>query len=114
MNTKNFIQRKDFGRIPIIIDIPNLIEVQEKSYDRFIQRDRQPLKRENKGLEEVFRSVFPIPNYKETASIEYIGYEVGIWECNCGEYKGLGGEGVVCEKCKKKVVYKEKYSTDEC
>lgn len=114
MNTKNFIQRKDFGRIPIIIDIPNLIEVQEKSYDRFIQRDRQPLKRENKGLEEVFRSIFPIPNYKETASIEYIGYEVGIWECNCGEYKGLGGEGVVCEKCKKKVVYKEKYSTEEC
>jgi DNA-directed RNA polymerase subunit beta len=111
---KNFIQRKDFSKIPAIVDIPNLIEVQKISYDRFLQKGRHPSKRENKGLDEVFRSVFPISNYKDTASIEYIGYEVGIWECGCGEYKGLGGEGMVCEKCKKDVVYKEKYSMEEC
>ncbi|HLA48492.1 MAG TPA: DNA-directed RNA polymerase subunit beta, partial [Nitrospinota bacterium] len=114
MDSSNFIHRKDFGKIPVIVDIPNLIEVQKRSYDRFLQRDKNPDKRENRGLEEVFRSVFPITNYKESASIEYVGYEVGIWECKCGEYKGLGGEGVVCEKCKTEVVYKEKYSIDEC
>src|SRR3989338_7261481 len=114
MDSRNSIHRKDFGRIPVIVDIPNLIEVQKISYDRFLQRDKNPDKRENRGLEEVFRSVFPITNYKESASIEYVGYEVGIWECKCGEYKGLGGEGVVCEKCKTEVVYKEKYSIDEC
>src|SRR3989304_5870014 len=114
MDSSNFIHRKDFGKIPVIVDIPNLIEVQKRSYDRFLQRDKNPDKRENRGLEEVFRSVFPITNYKESASIEYMGYEVGIWECRCGEYKGLGGEGVVCEKCKTEVVYKEKYSMDEC
>ncbi len=111
---KNFIQRKNFGRIPSIVDIPNLIEVQKISYDRFLQRGRHPSKRENKGLDGVFGSVFPISNYKDTASIEYIGYEVGIWECGCGEYKGLGSEGIVCDKCKKEVVYKEKYSMEEC
>ncbi|MBI4379430.1 MAG: DNA-directed RNA polymerase subunit beta [Nitrospinae bacterium] len=114
MIMKNFIQRKDFSRIPAIIDIPNLIEVQKKSYNKFLQSDVTPVKRENSGLEEVFRSVFPISNYKETASIEYIGYEVGIWDCDCGEYKGLGGEGLVCAKCKRDVLHKEKYSVEEC
>lgn len=114
MIKKNFIHRKDFSKIPAIVDIPNLIEVQKKSYDRFLQKYRHPVKRGNKGLEDVFRSIFPVSNYKETASIEYIGYEVGIWECGCGEYKGLGGEGVVCEKCKRETVYKEKYSMEEC
>lgn len=114
MNKKNFIHRKDFSKIPAIVDIPNLIEVQKKSYDRFLQKYRHPVKRGNKGLEDVFRSIFPVSNYKETASIEYIGYEVGIWECGCGEYKGLGGEGVVCEKCKRETAYKEKYSMEEC
>ena len=114
MDSRNFIHRKNFGRIPVIVDIPNLIEVQKKSYDRFLQRDKNPAKRENRGLEEVFRSVFPITNYKENASIEYVGFEVGIWECKCGEYKGLGEKGVVCEKCKTEVTYKEKYSMDEC
>ncbi len=109
-----FRKRYNFSRIPTIVEIPNLIEMQTKSYEQFIQRNRHPLKRDNKGLEGVFRSVFPISDLNRTSSLEYIGYEIGVWECGCGEYKGLGGSGVVCEKCNKNVMHKEKYSVEEC
>ena len=120
LNSKNFVEgnrfrkRYNFSRISSIIEIPNLIEMQTKSYEQFIQRNRHPQKRDNKGLEGIFRSVFPISDLNKTSSLEYIGYEIGIWECGCGEYKGLGGGGVVCEKCNKEIIHKEKYSVDEC
>ena len=91
--------RQNFARIPQVIDIPNLIEIQKKSFECFVQND-VPLKdRELKGLEEVFDDVFPISDLNINARIEYVGFEVGIWECGCGgEYGELGGLGVVCEK----------------
>ncbi|MFQ5450577.1 MAG: DNA-directed RNA polymerase subunit beta, partial [Nitrospinaceae bacterium] len=70
--------------------------------------------REDKGLEEVFRDVFPIADLNINARIEYIGYEVGVWECGCGEYKELGGPGVVCESCGQEVSYNEKHKLSEC
>jgi DNA-directed RNA polymerase subunit beta len=107
-------QRKDYARIPTVINIPNLIEVQKDSYTRFLQKDRHPKQREDRGLESVFRSIFPISDFNETAFLEYVGYEIGTWECDCGEYKSLGGEGVECEKCGKNLIYKEKYDVEEC
>jgi DNA-directed RNA polymerase subunit beta len=107
-------QRRDYARIPTVINIPNLIEVQKDSYTRFLQKDRHPKQREDRGLESVFRSIFPISDFNEVAFLEYVGYEIGTWECDCGEYKSLGGEGVECEKCGKNLLYKEKYDVDEC
>ncbi len=107
-------QRRDYARIPTVINIPNLIEVQKDSYARFLQKDRHPKQREDRGLESVFRSIFPISDFNEVAFLEYVGYEIGTWECNCGEYKSLGGEGVECEKCGKNLIYKEKYDVEEC
>jgi DNA-directed RNA polymerase subunit beta len=107
-------QRKDYARIATVINIPNLIEVQKESYDRFLQKDRPPRQREDRGLEAVFRSVFPISDFNEVAFLEYVGYEIGTWECDCGEYKSLGGMGIECEKCGKKLTYKEKYDVEEC
>jgi DNA-directed RNA polymerase subunit beta len=107
-------QRKDYARIPTVINIPNLIEVQKDSYARFLQKDRHPKQREDRGLESVFRSIFPISDFNEVAFLEYVGYEIGTWECDCGEYKSLGGEGVECEKCGKHLIYKEKYDVEEC
>lgn len=66
-------ERRDYARIPMIIDLPNLIEVQQKSYARFLQQDRPPLDREDRGMEAVFRSVFPIHDFNGTASLEYVG-----------------------------------------
>jgi DNA-directed RNA polymerase subunit beta len=66
--------RKDFSRIEKIIDIPNLIDIQKRSFDRFLQVDVEPEKRENVGLQAVFHSVFPIRDFNETASLEFVSY----------------------------------------
>jgi DNA-directed RNA polymerase subunit beta len=66
--------RKDFSKIPRVIDIPNLIDIQNRSFDRFLQADVDPQKRENVGLQAVFNSVFPIRDFNETASLEFVAY----------------------------------------
>lgn len=112
--TDGLRERRDFARIPMIIDLPNLIEVQQKSYARFLQQDRPPLDREDRGLEAVFRSVFPIHDFNGTASLEYVGYEIGMWESEDGEFKGLGGASVVHERSKRPLLYRTKYEMAEC
>ncbi len=69
--------RRSFGRIRKIIDLPYLIEIQKNSYDLFLQRDIQPTQRQNLGLQEVFKSVFPIKDFNETASLEFVSYALG-------------------------------------
>lgn len=108
------VKRKNFARIKEVIEPPFLLELQKTSYEDFLQFDVPPSKRENKGLEAVFRSVFPIEDYAGTVRLEYIGYEIGKWRCKCGEYKGLGGPGVMCEKCGEQVFFVPKYSPRDC
>ncbi|MFA6223929.1 MAG: DNA-directed RNA polymerase subunit beta [Desulfomonilaceae bacterium] len=69
--------RKNFARIPQIAGIPKLIEIQSQSYDRFLQMDKAPEEREDIGLQAVFRSVFPIKDFTDTASLEFIKYTLG-------------------------------------
>ena len=61
-----------------IIDLPNLIEIQLKSYHQFLQRDRLPHERENIGLEEVYQEIFPIKSYDEKTILEYLCYNLGV------------------------------------
>ncbi len=68
--------RKSFGRIPEVAPMPNLIEVQKSSYDSFLQMDIQPEKRGQFGLQEVFKSVFPIRDFSERAQLEFVRYEL--------------------------------------
>ena len=110
----NLRQRKNFARIPTVIGIPNLIEIQKKSFEYFLQWDVAPHEREMRGLEDVFSDVFPISDLNINARIEYVGFEVGIWECGCGEFKELGGPGIFCDTCKQEVAYKEKHKFSEC
>ena len=67
--------RKSFGRIPEAIQMPNLIEVQRSSYEQFLQRDVRPANRIDDGLEAVFKSVFPVKDFNERATLEYVSYE---------------------------------------
>jgi DNA-directed RNA polymerase subunit beta len=69
--------RRSFGRIKKIIDLPYLIEIQKNSYDVFLQKDAAPDQRQNSGLQGVFKSVFPIKDFNETASLEYVSYTLG-------------------------------------
>jgi DNA-directed RNA polymerase subunit beta len=73
----NLRLRRNFGRIKKIIDIPNLIEIQKRSYEEFLQRSAPPSERHENGLQGVFRSVFPIKDFNETASLEFVSYTLG-------------------------------------
>src|SRR3989475_12735829 len=70
----NLRARRTFGRIKKIIDIPNLIETQRRSYEEFLQKDVTPEQRKDQGLQAVFKSVFPIKDFNETASLEFVSY----------------------------------------
>ena len=67
--------RKDFGRISEIAKMPNLIEVQKNSYEHFLQRDIDRRTRGDFGLQEVFKTVFPIKDFSDTSSLEFVHYE---------------------------------------
>src|SRR5437867_3922802 len=70
----NLRLRRTFGRIKKIINIPNLIEIQKRSYEEFLQKDVAPEARKDQGLQAVFKSVFPIKDFNETASLEFVSY----------------------------------------
>ncbi|OHB27549.1 MAG: DNA-directed RNA polymerase subunit beta [Desulfuromonadaceae bacterium GWC2_58_13] len=74
----NQLLRKHFAEVQRIIDIPNLIDIQKNSYKRFLQAELPPSARQNMGLESVFRSVFPIRDFSETCSLEYVSYSLGV------------------------------------
>jgi DNA-directed RNA polymerase subunit beta len=69
--------RRSFGHIKKIIEIPNLIEIQKRSYEEFLQRSAPPSERRDMGLQGVFRSVFPIKDFNETSSLEFVSYSLG-------------------------------------
>ncbi len=68
--------RKSFGRIPEVAPMPNLIDVQRSSYDGFLQMHIAPDSRTNTGLQEVFRSVFPIDDFAGRGRLEFVYYEL--------------------------------------
>lgn len=61
-----------------IIDLPNLIEIQIKSYEQFLQEHKMPHEREHVGLQEVFNEIFPIKSYDEKTVLEFISYHLGV------------------------------------
>lgn len=71
-------QRVGFRKKKEIIDLPNLIEIQVKSYNQFLQLDKFPAERENIGLQEVFNEIFPIKSYDEKTILEYLSYSLGV------------------------------------
>jgi DNA-directed RNA polymerase subunit beta len=69
--------RKNFGRIQKIIDVPNLIDIQMKSYEKFLQKDTPLDKRGNFGLQGAFKSIFPISDFSGKCSLEFVSYKIG-------------------------------------
>ena len=97
-------KRADFSRIRTAIPIPNLIEVQKRSYERFLQMHTAPADRETTGLQGVFKSIFPIKDFRETCSLEFVEYTIGNWECKCGELTGLENLRSECELCGQRII----------
>ncbi len=67
--------RKYFGRLQAAVEMPNLIEVQRTSYEQFLQRDTPRNERTDTGIQEVFKSVFPIKDFSERGTLEFVSYE---------------------------------------
>ena len=76
--TKRKRIRKDFGRLRAIIPMPNLIEVQKTSYDHFLQMYQTADERIDNGLQAVFKSVFPIKDFSERGTLEFVKYQLDI------------------------------------
>lgn len=75
-------RRVSFNEKEEIIDLPNLIEIQVKSYNQFLQADKFPEERENIGLQEVLTEVFPIKSYDEKTILEFVSYNLGVPKYN--------------------------------
>ena len=82
--------RKSFGRIPEVAPMPNLIEVQKRSYEQFLQRDVPAEQRKDSGLQEVFKSVFPIRDFSNRAQLEFVRYELEDPRYDVEEYQQRG------------------------
>jgi DNA-directed RNA polymerase subunit beta len=70
-------ERLNFQKVPPLVDVPFLIDFQKTSFERFIQKNVPPDERREMGLHVAFKNVFPISDYNETATIEFIEYAVG-------------------------------------
>ncbi len=93
--------RRLFGKIKDIVPVPNLIEIQSRSFNEFVQLDCLPAERELIGLEKVFKDIFPI-DYNDRMSLEYVSYELGSWACTCGKLTGVVNRySWSCSSCKK-------------
>src|ERR1051325_7014030 len=91
--------RHDFSKIKTSARIPNLIEIQRDSYNRFLQMDLLPEEREATGLQAVFRSVFPISDFRGTAELDFVEFHIGNWQCKCGRLEGLRYLRANCKNC---------------
>jgi DNA-directed RNA polymerase subunit beta len=96
--------RLDFSKIPTAIQIPNLIEVQRRSYERFLQMDKLPNERDDNGLQSVFTSVFPITDFRNISQLDFVDFSIGNWECKCGHLKGLHHLRTACINCGSMVI----------
>ena len=92
----NFRVRKSFAKLKHAIEIPNLIDIQKKSYDKFLQIDTTSDDREDIGLQAVFKSVFPIKDFSETASLEFVSYTLEKPKYDVGECRAYGAPSECC------------------
>ncbi|MHC5075391.1 MAG: DNA-directed RNA polymerase subunit beta, partial [Planctomycetota bacterium] len=67
---------RNFGKVQDAVNIPDLTAIQRKSYEHFLQRDIEPTKRKNSGLESLFREIFPVESYDKSIVLEYLYYEL--------------------------------------
>ncbi len=94
-----YIDRISFSKIKCPIEIPDLLEIQKKSYRTFLQIDELPEKRKNIGIQAAFKSIFPISDFKETAILDFVSYSLGDWSCKCSNLKGIENSKPFCSKC---------------
>ncbi|MCA1611870.1 MAG: DNA-directed RNA polymerase subunit beta [Acidobacteria bacterium] len=100
------------------MDLPNLIDVQRRSYERFLQMNLLPEERDESGLQAVFTSVFPFSDFRGACELQFVKYAIGNWECKCGRLKGLEHLRMDCRSCGSRIVtahpHEEQVSCPNC
>jgi DNA-directed RNA polymerase subunit beta len=71
------MEYRNFSRVSEVVEVPDLVEIQTRKYEEFLQLDAEPTKRKNLGLEAVLREVFPITSYDGNLRLDYISYALG-------------------------------------
>ena len=101
-------ERLSYAKLPEVMDLPDLIEIQKKSYEKFLQKGVPPEKREDTGLQEVFNEIFPITDFSETSSIEFVSYSLGKPKYDVNECQDRGMNYAAPLKAKVRLVLREK------
>ena len=101
--------RKDFGKLPKVLDVPYLLAIQIDSYRSFLQADLEPEQRGERGLHGAFSSVFPVESYSKNALLEYVGYRLGepVFDVRECQLRGLTYAAPLRVKVKLKLFDKE-------
>ncbi len=101
-------ERLSYGKIPEIMDLPDLIEVQKASYEEFLQRNTSPEERKDKGLQAVFNEIFPIPDFSETSELQFVNYLLGTPKYDINECQSRGFSYALPVKVCVRLVLREK------
>ncbi len=101
------IKRKDFSRLKDILELPDLIEIQKKSYEEFLQRGVKPNKKELKGLQYIFKNYFPIESTDNRVVLDFVEYKLGEPKITEQESKERDLTYSIPLKCKMRIIYKE-------
>ena len=84
------VHRRSYAKLHPVVDMPDFLEMQLKSWEDFLQKDVPPEKRENKGLQAVFQSVFPVTDVSEQYALEFVSYSIGRPKYTVEECKERG------------------------
>ncbi len=101
-------ERLSYGKIPEIMDLPDLIEVQKSSYEEFLQRNAPLEARKDKGLQAVFNEIFPIPDFSETSELQFVNYSLGVPKYDINECQSRGFSYALPVKVCVRLVLREK------
>ena len=101
-------ERLSFGKIPEILDLPDLIEIQKSSYEEFLQRNTLPEERKDKGLQAIFNEIFPIFDFSETNQLQFVSYSLGSPKYDINECQSRGFSYALPVKIRVQLVLREK------
>ncbi len=101
------IKRKDFSRLKKVLDLPDLVEIQKKSYEEFLQKDVKSTKKELKGLQYIFKNYFPIESTDNRVVLDFVEYNLGEPKITEQEAKERDLTYSIPLKCKMRIIYKE-------
>ena len=105
--------RKNFGKLPHVMDVPYLLAIQLDSYQKLLQLDKDSEKKDDIGLHAAFKSVFPIISYSGNAALEYVGYRLGTPAFDVKECQLRGTTYAVPLRVKVRLIIYDKESANK-